>query len=191
MLNKSKLIELIISTELIIISIMIQIYILIPNRNNILNIIEIPMSLQVPTIIILAVILSRSIIINSYTIYLLIGLFLLPVFHDGGSIGYLLTPNFGYLLGMYPLIININKLRKINNLSSYKFLMYSIKGIFLMHITGVIYTIILFAIFNQFDSIFYSIGKYTISKIPYELLMLFPTTTILFFFKKIKFHNKC
>jgi len=170
---------------------MIQIYILIPNRNNILNIIEIPMSLQVPTIIILAVILSRSIIINSYTIYLLIGLFLLPVFHDGGSIGYLLTPNFGYLLGMYPLIININKLRKINNLSSYKFLMYSIKGIFLMHITGVIYTIILFAIFNQFDSIFYSIGKYTISKIPYELLMLFPTTTILFFFKKIKFHNKC
>ncbi len=187
MLNKSKLIELIISTELIIISIMIQTYIAIPNRNDILSIIEIPISLQVPTIIFLAVVLSRNIIIKSFTIYLLIGLFLLPVFYDGGSIGYLLTPNFGYLLGMYPLIINLNKLRKINNLSSYKFLKQSIKGIFLMHIIGVIYTIILFAIFNQFDSIFYSIAKYTISKIPYELLMLFPIATILFLFKKIKF----
>ena len=46
--------------------------------------------------------------IKTYTIYLLVGLFLLPIFHQGGSLGYLLTPNFGYLLGIYPLIKIIN-----------------------------------------------------------------------------------
>ena len=34
--------------------------------------------------------------------YLIIGLFYLPVFHGGGSVGYILTHEFGYLLGFIP-----------------------------------------------------------------------------------------
>ena len=44
------------------------------------------------------------------------GLFILPVFHQGGSLGYLLTPNFGYLLGLYPLIKIIDNLNNRNKI---------------------------------------------------------------------------
>ena len=71
---------------------------------------------------------------------LLIGLFFLPVFHNGGSIGYLLTPNFGYLLGIYPLINIIDKLNKLNHkIYFYDLLRYGILGISSMHIVGIIY----------------------------------------------------
>ena len=39
------------------------------------------------------------------TVYILLGLAGLPVFSAGGGIGYVATPNFGYLLGMYPLVL--------------------------------------------------------------------------------------
>ncbi len=34
--------------------------------------------------------------------YLIIGLFYLPVLHGGGSVGYIFTHEFGYLLGFVP-----------------------------------------------------------------------------------------
>ena len=53
--------------------------------------------------------------------YKLIGLFCIPVFHQGGSLGYLLTPYFGYLLGIYPLVRIIDSLNKKNRISTFEF----------------------------------------------------------------------
>ena len=46
------------------------------------------------------------------TVYILLGLVGLPVFSAGGGLGYIATPNFGYLLGMYPLVIGCGLFRK-------------------------------------------------------------------------------
>jgi len=72
--------------------------------------------------------------------YLIIGLFYLPVFHGGGSIGYILTPEFGYLLGFIPAswICGSLSKKKLNpNLISYS--LYTILSLIILHFTGVIY----------------------------------------------------
>ena len=113
----------------------------------------------------------------AFSIYLLIGLFFLPVFHNGGSIGYLLTPNFGYLIGIYPLINIIDKLHKLNHkISSYDLLRYGIFGISSMHIIGTIYCCIQILYLKQSDILIYNISRYSLSKFGYHLLMLTPIT---------------
>ena len=75
--------------------------------------------------------------------YLFIGLFYLPVFHGGGSVGYILTPEFGYLLGFTPAAWICGFLAKKNpetNLINYSY--YTIISLFILHITGIIYLIL-------------------------------------------------
>ena len=108
MINKRNIYKFIVSFQGILISTMIPINIPIPSIENIYRIVEIPINYQSPTIIFLTIIFSGEFIKRVYVIYILIGLFFLPVFFDGGSIGYLMTPNFGYLLGILPLISVIN-----------------------------------------------------------------------------------
>ena len=99
MLNFNKIIEILISLQIIIISTFIPVFITLPFRNPIMQTFEMPISWQIPTIIFITLIFRREVVIIAFSIYLLIGLFILPVFHNGGSLGYLLTPSFGYLLG--------------------------------------------------------------------------------------------
>ena len=104
MLNFYKLIEILVSLQLLIISTMLPVYIQLPFLNESRNSLEVPITWQIPTIILITLIFHKKVVFRAFTIYIIIGLFISPVFHQGGSIGYLLTPNFGYLLGTYPLI---------------------------------------------------------------------------------------
>ena len=104
MLNLKKNIELIISTQCIFISSFIPFYISIPSNGNFFSIVDLPVNWQIPIILILTILFSDDILLKSHTIYLILGLFFLPLFYDGGSLGYILTPNFGVLLGIYPMI---------------------------------------------------------------------------------------
>ena len=74
--------------------------------------------------------------------YIILGLFIFPVFHQGGSIGYLLTPNFGYLLGYYPLIKIIDNLNTRNKINVSNFLKNGFIAIVVMHLTGIFYNFI-------------------------------------------------
>ena len=47
-------------------------------------------------------------------VYILLGFVGLPIFSAGGGIGYVATPNFGYLIGMFPLVILCGVFRKKN-----------------------------------------------------------------------------
>ena len=112
MLKFNKIIKIIISVQLIIISTFIPVYLSIPFTSKLLRPFELPITWQVPIIIILTLIFRRDVVIKAFSIYLIIGLFFIPVFHQGGSLGYILTPNFGYLLGTYPLIKIVDILNK-------------------------------------------------------------------------------
>ena len=102
MLNFYKFIEILVSLQLLIISSMLPVYIPLAFINESSNIQEAPITWQISTIILLTLIFSKKVIFRAFTLYIFLGLFILPVFHEGGSLGYLLTPNFGYLLGSYP-----------------------------------------------------------------------------------------
>ena len=177
--NLRKVSEIIISLQLIIISTLVPVYISIPSINQIMQTYEIPISWQVPSIIIITLIYKGEIVIKAFSIYLFIGLFLIPVFQNGGSLGYILTPNFGYLLGIYPLIKFVDKLNiKNNKINFNELLKYGILGICSMHLLGIIYSSIQIMYFKQSDMFLYNISKYSLGKILYHLLMLTPITLL-------------
>ena len=180
MLNFNKLIEVIISLQIIIISTFIPVFFSIPFANKLIETFEIPITWQLPSIVMITLIFKGKIVIKAFSIYLIIGLFFIPVFHQGGSLGYLLTPNFGYLLGMYPLIKIIDNLNKRNQLINYyELLKYVTLGICSMHLIGIIYNCILVLYFKQPEILLFNISKYSLGKIGYHLLVLIPVTLLI------------
>ena len=133
-----------------------------------------PITWQIPTVILLTLIFHKKVIFRAFSIYIFLGLFILPVFHQGGSLGYLLTPNFGYLLGLYPLIRIIDNLNNRKKINVGNFLKHGFIAIGAMHLTGIFYNFILIIFFSNFNLFLYNLGKYSFGKIGYHLLMLFP-----------------
>ena len=153
---------------------MLPVYIPLQFIDKSSNSFEIPITWQVPTIILLTLIFHKKVVFRALTIYIILGLFIAPVFNEGGSIGYLLTPNFGYLLGVYPLIKIIDNLNNKNKINIFNFLIYGFMGIVAMHFTGVFYNFIQIIFYSKFNIFLYNLGKYSIGKIGYHFLMLLP-----------------
>ena len=154
MLNFYKLIEILVSLQSLVITSMLPVYIPIPFLYKSSNNFELPITWQIPTVILLTLIFHKKVVFRAFSIYIILGLFIFPVFHQGGSMGYLLTPNFGYLLGYYALI--------------------KIIAIVAMHLTGIFYNFIQIILYSQFNLFLYNLGKYSLGKIGYHFLMLFP-----------------
>ena len=189
MLNFYKLIEILVSLQSLIISTMIPVYIPLTFIDKSSNRFEIPITWQIPTIILLTLMFNRKVVFRAFTIYIILGLFISPVFHQGGSIGYLLTPNFGYLLGMYPLIKIIDNLNKHNKVNIINFLITGFLAILAMHLTGIFYNIIQLIYYNQFNIFFYNLGKYSLGKIGYHFIMLIPLILLIKPIKYIKYKS--
>ena len=174
MLNFYKLIEILISLQTLLISTMIPVYIPLPFIGKSSNSLDLPITWQIPTIILLTIVFNRTVVYRAFTIYIILGLFIIPVFNQGGSIGYLLTPNFGYLLGIYPLIKIIDNLNKKNKLNIRNFIKNSFYAIITMHLIGILFNLLQIIYYNQFDIFIYNIGKYSVGRIGYHLILLIP-----------------
>ena len=174
MLNFYKLIEILVSLQSMVLTSMLPVYIPLSFIYKSNNNFELPISWQIPTIILLTLIFHKKVVFRAFSIYIILGLFILPVFHKGGSLGYLLTPNFGYLLGLYPLIKIIDNLNTRNKINVNNFLKNGILAIVAMHLTGIFYNFIQTIFYSQFNLFLYNLGKYSLGKIGYHFLMLFP-----------------
>jgi biotin transport system substrate-specific component len=179
MLNFYKLIETLLSLELIIIATMLPVNISLPFIDKLINSFEMPITWQIPIIILLTLIFHKKVVFRAFSIYIFLGLFIAPVFHQGGSLGYLLTPNFGYLLGVYPLIKIIDNLNNTNKIDVRNLLIKGFIGIGAMHLTGIFYNFIQVLLYSQFNLFLYNLGKYSLGKIGYHFLMLFPLLLII------------
>ena len=174
MLNFYKLIEILVSLQSLVITTMLHGYMPLQLINKSINSFEIPITWQIPTIILLTLIFHKKVVFRAFSIYIILGVFIFPVFHQGGSIGYMLTPNFGYLLGLYPLIRIIDNLNNRNKLKVSNFLKNGFIAIVAMHLTGIFYNFIQTIFYSQFNIFLYNLGKYSLGKIGYDFLMLFP-----------------
>ena len=74
----------------------------LPGGAGSLQLVTLPMTLQVPALLLTALVCGPRSAMLAAVAYLSIGLFQLPVFHGGGGPGYLLEPGFGYLVGFVP-----------------------------------------------------------------------------------------
>ena len=138
-----------------------------------------PITWQISIIILLTLIFDRKIVFRAFSLYLIIGLFISPVFYQGGSIGYLLTPNFGYLLGAYPLIKIIDNLNKKDKINIKNYLRKGFIAIISLHLTGIFYNFVQIIFYKQLNIFLYNIGKYSLGKIGYHLIMLIPLILII------------
>ena len=174
MLNYLKLIKILISLQIIFISSMVPVFFNATFTNKLKLEIDTPITWQIPVLILITLIFESKIVYKAFTIYLLLGLFFLPILNQGGSLGYLLTPNFGYLLGLYPLIKIIDNLNTRNKINVGNFLKNGFIAIGAMHLTGIFYNFIQIIFYSQFNLFLYNLGKYSLGKIGYHFLMLFP-----------------
>ena len=174
MLSFYKLIEILVSLQSLVITSMLPVYIPLPFVYRYSNNLDLPITWQIPTIILLTLIFHKKVVFRAFSMYIILGLFIFPVFHQGGSIGYLLTPNFGYLLGYYPLIKIIDNLNTIDKLNFGNFLKNGFIAIGAMHLTGIFYNFLQIVFYSQFSLFLYNLGKYSLGKIGYHFLMLFP-----------------
>lgn len=184
MLNFYKLIEILVSLQSLVITSMLPVYIPLPFIYQSSDSFELPITWQISTIILLTLIFHKKVVLRAFSIYIILGLFMFPVFPQGGSIGYLLTPNFGYLLGLYPLIKIIDNLNTRNEINVGKFFKNGFLAICAMHLTGIIYNFIQMIFYSNFNLFLYNLGKYSLGKIGYHFLMLFP---LLLLIKPIEF----
>jgi len=179
MLNFYKLIEIMVSLQSLVITSMIPVYIPLPFIYKTSNNLVLPITWQIPTIILLTLIFHKKVVFRAFSIYIILGLFIFPVFHQGGSIGYLLTPNFGYLLGLYPLIKIIDNLNTRNKKNVGYILKNGFIAIGAMHLTGIFYNFIQTIFYSKFNVFLYNLGKYSVGKIGYHFLMLLPLLLII------------
>ena len=189
MLNFYKLIEILVSLQSLVITSMLPVYIPLPFIYKSSNNLELPITWQIPTIILLTLIFHKKVVFRAFSIYIILGLFIFPVFHQGGSMGYLLTPNFGYLLGYYPLIKIIDNLNTRNKINVGSFLKNGLIAIIAMHLTGIFYNFVQIILYTQFNLFLYNLGKYSLGKIGYHFLMLFPLLLLIKPIERLK-HNK-
>ena len=164
---------------LIIICAMIPYSIIFPKEDLSLSNIPLHSNWQIQGLLLTSLVCGPQIGIISAISYLIIGLFYLPVFHGGGSVGYILTHEFGYLLGFVPAAWTCGFLAKKNSkadLINYSF--YTSFSLCIVHIIGIIYLIFGKIFGNCIDSLSDLILINTIIPFPTQLLLCIPISLL-------------
>ena len=87
---------------LIVVGGLIQAAVPLPDSQGEWSLTLLPITLQVPALLLTALVCGPRSALLAAVGYLTLGLFQLPVFRGGGGSSYLLTPGFGYLAGFIP-----------------------------------------------------------------------------------------
>lgn len=87
---------------LILVGGLIQAGVPLPAAEGGVRLVGLPISLQVPALLLTALVCGPRSALLAAVAYISLGLFQLPVFQGGGGSAYLLDPGFGYLAGFLP-----------------------------------------------------------------------------------------
>ncbi len=171
---------------LIIICAMIPSSIISPQADLSLSISPLHSNWQIQGVLLTSLLCGPQIGTISAISYLIIGLFYLPVFHGGGSVGYILTHEFGYLLGFIPAAWICGFLAKQNtkaNLINYSY--YTILSLFVVHIIGIIYIIIGKVFGNWLEDLFDLVLINTFIPFPTQLLLCISISLLSIFLRRV------
>jgi len=127
---------------------------------------------QVPMVMFVCSVLGRKMALTSVIIYILAGLFFVPVFALGGGFKYIFEYGFGYIVAYIPAVIFAGNLLKKYSFSD--MIKSAFAGVFVIHVIGVIYMIII-ALFKHSGGGFIAgwIGAQSGLKIVYDLIISF------------------
>ena len=171
---------------LIIICAMIPSSIILPQKDLSLSIIPLNSNWQIQGLLLTSLLCGPKIGITCSISYLIIGLFYLPVFHGGGSVGYILTPEFGYLLGFIPAAWICGFLsRRDSQANLINYSLYTFLSLCVLHFTGIFYLIIGNILGNWMVNLSDLILINTLIPFPTQLLLCFSISLISLLLKKL------
>jgi len=97
----------------------------------------VPFTMQTFFVVLAGMLLGKKLGAASALVYLAVGLIGIPVFTQGGGIGYVLKPSFGYLIGfIVAAFITGAIVRKVENPSFWRLLLASLAGLLALYVLG-------------------------------------------------------
>lgn len=128
---------------------------------------------QVPVIMFIAALLGQRFGIVSTLIYILVGLFLAPVFALGGGIDYVFQFGFGYILAYIPAVFFAGSILR-SGLTYRNMAQATLVGVLTIHLVGILYMLFIAALQREsLNLILGWISAQSGTKILYDLLFSF------------------
>ncbi len=171
---------------LIITCTMIPSSIILPQSDLSLSLIPLHSNWQIQGLFLTSLLCGPEIGMTCAISYMIIGLFYLPVFHGGGSIGYILTHEFGYLLGFIPAAWTCGYLsKKKSKATLINYSIYTVVSLSVLHLTGIIYLVFGKIFWKWTDNISDLILANTIITIPSQVLLCLSISLISIIIKRL------
>jgi biotin transport system substrate-specific component len=156
-----------------------------------LEITSLGISYQIAAVLLISCVGGKNAGTLSQIAYLVVGLTLLPVFSQGGGLGYYKEPSFGYLLGFVPGAwfcghLAFKSSGRVESLAASAFL-----GLGIIHLAGVVYLVGLAAARVgevQFSNLDTWLKLYSIAPIPSQLILVCAVAVLSLFLRKLLFY---
>lgn len=133
---------------------------------------------QIPALACMAIILGKRYSCAAIILYLIAGLFFVPVFSLGGGLKYIFQYSFGYIIGFIPMVIILSKYIG-KDFSPKRVFLASLYSVTALHIFGMVYLILLCAIKHEpFNYVQDLLHMMTYVKFFYDLFFTFVSVYI-------------
>jgi biotin transport system substrate-specific component len=144
-------------------------------------------SYQIGAVLLIGCIAGRNAAVMSQIAYLALGLAGFPIFSQGGGLGYLGQPTFGYLLGFVPGAwlcgyLAFRSLPKIEWL-----ICCCMAGLLAIHATGIAYLAVLSGL-RLLPNWWGAIGLYSLQQLPGQIGVVCAVTVVAFLFRRAMFY---
>ena len=111
-----------------------------------------PMTLQTFFVLLTALVLPFKASILAIVTYIALGLIGLPIFSGGGGLGYVLMPNFGFIIGFVVATVIMSVItEKLNNCKIWQYIIISLLGVTAIYIIGILYFAFITNVYNNND----------------------------------------
>lgn len=111
-----------------------------------------PMTLQTFFVLLTALALPLKASTLAVITYVALGLVGLPIFSGGGGLGYVLMPNFGFIIGFVVATVIMSIIaEKLKNRRLWHYIVISLLGIIVIYIIGILYFAFITNVYNKGD----------------------------------------
>lgn len=140
---------------------------------------------QIPAIMFIVALLGRRYGIAAVSIYIIIGLFVAPIFALGGGLDYVFQYGFGYILAYIPAVFFAGSILR-SGLTYRNMAQATLVGVFTIHLVGVLYMLFMATLQKENLSLILGwISAQSGTKIFYDLFFGFIAMVIAKFTKKV------
>ena len=133
-----------------------------------------PVTLQTFFVLLTALVLPMKASVLTISAYAALGLIGLPIFSGGGGIGYVLMPNFGFVIGFLIATVIISAItEKLKYRKFWQCIAISLLGIAVIYIIGILYFAFITNVYNKGDnSVIWFIQTVFLPFLPKEIICI-------------------